>query len=395
MLSIHRWTVVAACAGLGVCIGLAGCRREEAAAPEKTPVPKIPDTAPKGLPLVKPKPVQPPTWVRQPGPVATTPTPESQPGEVGQPTPPPTPKPAEPSPPVAEQEQDASDAPPFFPRGLREVPGWVKAGPIKTSLPGKFDELLDNDTIAIIKPYQTKRVATCTYRGTERADEQTASVLVIQADHPEDAFGIFTVLGTGSFSQVSGTMTRSEVSQGTLTIHVWKERQYIRLVGRSGDKPAPKEACDALIRRMTFLMPDAPLPGLVGAMPEGGAVPDKRWLVRGLSSLSGPGAAELKLPEPSRLARLLRLDKDSQMLIATYRVPRAARPHLVWVVRYDSPQQARDAYNNYHAFLAGATDPWSSSTLLIRPKGRYLLGTWTAEEESLGPVLPKLLSNLE
>jgi hypothetical protein len=82
------------------------------------------------------------------------------------------------------------------------------------------------------------------------------------------------------------------------------------------------------------------------------------------------------------------------MVIAAYRVRGAARPNLVWVVRYDSPDEARKAYDRYQGFLEKATDRQSASTMVLKPSGRYLLGTWTAEEESLGPVLPKLKSNL-
>jgi hypothetical protein len=110
--------------------------------------------------------------------------------------------------------------------------------------------------------------------------------------------------------------------------------------------------------------------------------------------MAGPRAASLKLADAKGIAECLGLNKDTQMVIGAYQVPGAARPHLVWVVRYMTPDDARKACERYQAFLDQAKDPLSESTLLMKPTGQFLLGTWTAEEESIAPVLPKLRSNL-
>ncbi len=372
MFTTDRWAVATAWAALGLCVALSGCQKEEPAEPKRAPVPKIPATPP-------PKDAAP----AAPGPVAA-----SRPAAE----PPLTPTSA-PSPELADEE-DAPDAPRFFPRS-RVVADWVKHEPVRTALPGDLADLLPADTANVISPYQVKQAATCAYRRTVANRQQVMRVLAVLTHQPADAFGIFTVEGTGALSKDSGLMTRTDVSGERTIIHAWKGCHYLRFTGLRAGDPTFMKACQPLIRKITFLMPDAALPALVEAFPQAGRVPGRRWLIRGSGSLAGPGAVDLKIPQGEQVARLLGLNKDSQMAIATYQIQGAARPHLVWVVRYDTPSQARRAHRAYMAWLDEATDRASASTMLLKPRGQYLLGTWTAEEESLGSVLPKLQANLD
>jgi hypothetical protein len=44
----------------------------------------------------------------------------------------------------------------------------------------------------------------------------------------------------------------------------------------------------------------------------------------------------------------------------------------------------------YTRFLADRKDPTAQSTNLLPPHGPYLIGTWTAEEESIQYVMPRI-----
>jgi hypothetical protein len=92
---------------------------------------------------------------------------------------------------------------------------------------------------------------------------------------------------------------------------------------------------------------------------------------------------------------LLQLDKDTPLVIAAYQQPGLAGPNCVWFVRYATPDQARQAYDRYHAAVEQAPlDSSVANTLLAAPQGQFLLGSWTADRESLMHVLPSLRARL-
>ncbi len=387
MFSTHRRAAVVAWLGVGLCVSLAGCRKEPPAEPNKPAVPKIPVRKPEkkreapAIPATKPG----VSKDRTPG--------VSPPAGAIKPTPKPGPPPTSAPRPAGVDAGDAADAPVFFPRS-KAVADWMKDEPIRTALAGASGELLGTKARAVTEPYRVKQVATCTYKRSEKERQQTARVLLVQTHGTEDAYGIFTVQATGTLSKGPGLLTRTDAKGGQVTIHAWKGRCYLQLTSGTSDDSASAQACKALVDKMTFLMPDEPLPELVEALPQAGLIPGQHWLIRDWGSLGGPGVTGLKIPKGQQIAKLLRLSKDCQMVIATYRIEGAARPHLVWVVRYDTPAQARQAHNGYQGYLDEGTDRWSSSTMLYAPNKQYLLGTWTAEEESFGQVLRKLESNL-
>jgi len=343
--------------------------------PEKKPSAQVSET----LPSMRPVPTREPA-ATLPGPLAV---------DIGVRTPTTGPAPASPD------DQDSPDAPPFLPRS-GVVPNWTKHEPIRTALPGELVKVMRPETARVIEPYQVKRAALCAYRfmPPDRSPGQVVRVLVVETHLPEDAYGIFTVERTGEISREPGLWMATDSSGRSLTIHVWKGRHYLQLEAQTPGDASLLEACRALIRKITFQMPDASPPELTEAFPRPGLMPNQQWFIRGWASLAGPGAAGLKFADSKSISDALGLDKDTQMVIGTYKVRGAVRPHVVWVVRYETPEEARKAYDRYQAYLDKATDRESGSTMLLRPTGRYLLGTWTAEEESIEPVLPKLRSNL-
>ncbi len=390
MMTGHRTLALLVVTGIGISAVCLGCRRsEESPQPKETDaVPKIPDTtermtnspavedAPRSVfPRTKPSTLPAPAVVAGhdaplPGADAEPDLPEDARSDI----------------------PDALDAPPFL-KPHRINAEWVKLDSVRTAKPGQLDRLLDSKQVDIVRPYQVKLVATCSYRHMKRL-QQVVRVLTIETHLPEDAYGLFSVLATGSESKDKDLTLRTDSDGNRLSIHTWKERHYVRLVA-SGKEPPKVQDCLGVLREITFMMPDAKRPALVRAMPEEKDLAARFWFLRDLASLSGPGVQAIDVPKSVPLAEVLGLDRDAQMTIGAYRIPDARRPHLLWVVRYDRPEQAKAAHKRYEEYLTTTTDRWSQSTMLYPPFSQHLIGTWTAEEESLAMLMPKLRTALE
>ncbi len=402
MGTVNRWATIIEVVGMCLVISIGGCSREEAREPNKPSVPKIPGGPGDKKPAGTPSGARPPRTTTQPlikTPVSTQPSTLPAPlgisVSVGKPPSPPIVAPTTPgeTPAAPAAAEDAPDASPFLPK-TGVPPQWVKQEAIRSAPGGELDKLLPPDIVKIIEPYQTKRAFTCAYRLATPGRTEVAKVLLIETHQPEDAYGIYSVRGTGTVASDVGAQVATDASGARITMNVWKGRHYLQLECPSAGDPSVLDACKVLMRKIAFQMPDASPPELVEALPRPGLNTDQQWLIRGWNSLAGPKAAGLGLANEKQIGELIGLGKDTQMVIGTYKVKGATRPHVVWVVRYENPDDARKAYDRYQSFIDKASDTRSGSTMLFRPEGRYLLGTWTAEEESIEPVLPKLRSNL-
>lgn len=387
MMTGHRTSALLVVVACVAPMAIVGCRGgEETPQPKDTePVPKIPDTTGTKPPAKKiPKPIfgaTRPSTLPAPAAVAKhdapLPTPATQPTFLKD---------------ARSDIPDAVDTPAYL-KPARINHDWIKFESVRTATSDQLDRIVGNAQLDIIKPYRVKKAASCAYRHMERP-QQVVRVLVMETLIPEDAYGLFSVLATGVESKDKGLTLRIE-SQGTKAVaHTWKERHYVQLTATG---LASAEAKDYLgvLREITFRMPDAKQPALVRALPTDQGLAARFWFIRDLASLAGPGAEAIALPNDVPLARLLGLDSDAEMAIGAYRIPNARRPHLLWAVRYDKPEQAKAIHKRYQEYLDSAADPWSQSTMLYPPFSQYIIGTWTAEEESLSMLLPKLRTSLE
>jgi hypothetical protein len=118
--------------------------------------------------------------------------------------------------------------------------------------------------------------------------------------------------------------------------------------------------------------------------------PGVRWLVRDLASLSVNALGLASSPDLAAVNRLLGLGEGTLMCISAYDVPEGRQPNVVWLVRYPTEKAAANAHERYSTHLARADGPTWASTNLLRPHGRFLIGTWTIEEESLQYMMPRI-----
>ena len=188
---------------------------------------------------------------------------------------------------------------------------------------------------------------------------------------------------------------------GPLEYVIWQEDLFIRVSGEpieTGDvsEDVQGDAVEEIAASILFGKPRPDrtvLPKILDLFPLNNRIPDKAWVVRGLESLGAAGAEEVPLPSEQRrlVGRLLRLGgPDNIMAIVAYRVPDGLRPNYIWAVQYKDPRETNDARSAYTQHIERTPDdPLSRVTLVSMPdpRGNYLVGTWTAEEESLSHVL--------
>ena len=83
------------------------------------------------------------------------------------------------------------------------------------------------------------------------------------------------------------------------------------------------------------------------------------------------------------------------LLAAAYQQPGLAGLNYVWLARYPTPAEAKQAYDRYqHAITRAKPQSALANTLLAAPHGEILAGTWTADRESLMHILPELATRL-
>ncbi|MGB9626635.1 MAG: hypothetical protein ACPMAQ_17405, partial [Phycisphaerae bacterium] len=164
------------------------------------------------------------------------------------------------------------------------------------------------------------------------------------------------------------------------------------MTAAADDDHATLAAAARLLRaRLLFAVPRADPPELLRLLPRDRLLPEREWLVRKGVALQLPGARELPAIDPERLDALLGLDGRAWLAVAAYEVAPAEPPNYVWVARYPDTASAQQAFERYQAELDQPEDEVDHNTMLAGPRGRFIAGTWTADQESVQHLLPRLL----
>lgn len=290
---------------------------------------------------------------------------------------------------VLQDALDDANTPIYLPKS-NVVGNWVKHLAVRVAIPGELDELL-GDQAASLEYFRLKRGASCVYRDEKG---QLAYVELLETYSPQDAFGVLSVYTTSSETLAVGQLTRVDTAMG-YHLHCWKGNYYVHVYSFVTGDPALRRALADLLAKIVFEMPAGSLPAWVLGLPNEARMPGQQWLVRSARSLTLPAAAEVPVADPALIDRLLGLDKDTTLLVTAYAQPGLAGPNYVWVVRYPTANDARQAYRRYARAVEGAA-PTSQlgDTLLLAPHDAMLVGTWTAQRESLMHVLPRIRAAL-
>jgi len=168
----------------------------------------------------------------------------------------------------------------------------------------------------------------------------------------------------------------------------------VHVFGRRVDRDDIAGACRRLLNRITFQMPERDRPAALRRMLEAGPPAEQHWIVRSLRSLIGVAPRAVPVDEPGKIDRLLGLDGRVLLLVVPFRLEGEDVPNCVWLARYPSSQAAQQAYRRYQGYLQSSHDADAYRTLIKAPKGPVLIGTWSAEQESVQMLLPRIYEQL-
>jgi hypothetical protein len=301
--------------------------------------------------------------------------------------------PQEPAPvgrPPAPREPD--NAPVYLPASLPQE-GWVRQEGLRVADAAGLEKLLPASQAVWFDQFRIKSAASCAYVWEGAGYQLLAQVVVFEAHSPDDAYGLMSCQSSSSELLNVGGETR--VEHGVeLHFHCWQGSAYVHVWSSATEERAVLQT-RRLLMHIAGRLPRTDMPALIEAMPRDSAKPGKRWLVRNLSGLRPTIFAHPAGLDLAETSRLLGMGADTLMCIAAYDVPEGRRPNVVWIVQYDGAPAAAESYARYSRRLEEAPpgSPWQSTSVLP-PRGSFLVGTWTAEEESIQYLLPRIIELL-
>ncbi len=290
-----------------------------------------------------------------------------------------------------------------------KIGGWIKTSPVTG---GPADKLKNCPGIPadLLSSFGIEFCATAVYERFGDGHKQRLDVTLIRAQTTDDAYGILTVLCPGEDTGRLGDVCRStEPTQ----LHVVKGNFYVQFRGSIVDRPDTKAVADLpsmdkdielFAGKMIFkLLGRGGPPLTVQVLMAQPQIPVQVFFVRSLSAMGGPAGEKLLdsigLHNPAAMDRLLGLSHgQASLAIAAYKLPNWPEKNVVWLATYSNAKQAQDVYLKY-AKVIGQRSEQSKlhmNTLLKPTDGKYLLGCWTAEPESLdqGRMLQKIYPRL-
>lgn len=284
--------------------------------------------------------------------------------------------------------QDAPNSPACLPKSQADA-GWTKREPIRVFPASNLAGAISQDEAMRLGYFRIRAAAKCAYDIMHSdARSRLTRVLLLDMESAEDAYGWLSCQAPATETFKIGGETRVD-RQGGLHLHCWQGRSYVRVDTADAD-PETTEKVIRLLLNITSQIGREDRPALLEAAPSDSAGLQRKWLVRHLGSLP-PKPFDLAFPlDVLKTSGLLGLDKSTQMCIAQYEVPQGLRSNVVWVVRYPSTKAAYDAHAKYTQFVTEKKDAAAQSTNLLPPHGQFLIGTWTAEEESLQYMMPRI-----
>lgn len=285
--------------------------------------------------------------------------------------------------------QDAPDAPRAIPKS-HELRGWVKSEPVRM-LPIRdlASVVLDSTCRAVLSTFQLERAARCAYQ----RDGTTAVVLFIEAGKPEDAFGVFSIMTAQPGTlQTDGMIRAVEVGEGATVASGWQGRVFARVhcTGGAGKSPIAAE-CESLLTSILFNVPSAEAPWLLRALQNEKDKKAKLWVVRSTAALAAARQPVFGQVDPAVLDARLGLKGDALLAVAAVQQAPGEPSNLVWLAQYRQAAEAQSAWERYQQALVSAAVGLDANTIVAdKPQGPYLAGSWTADQESIQRLLPKL-----
>lgn len=294
---------------------------------------------------------------------------------------------------VAVDDEDAASSPRALPDSAT-IGGWVKTHPVRVATKQVSTVLNQNVDHQIVFTYRIELAATCIYE----TGPTKAEVLYFRGETVFDAFGLFTTLSSQPllYNDADGSMTAIDRRGDRIIMTAWQGYACVH-ISYTGELDDDAYAdCDRLLKRIIFTLPPEDPPWLVRLIPveiRGGS---RVWAVRRFRALAAADHPALRQVYAASIDMEQRLGLGDEVALTVASLPIAdgELPRVIFLVDYPNRAAAEDAYGRYQSAMERLNTELDANTLLAPPKGRFLAGTWTAEQESIEPLLPTMLELL-
>ncbi len=302
----------------------------------------------------------------------------------------------------ADSKDDAA-APRELPQS-RELQPWVKTEPVRVAKAANMAGLIGDDAITgVLQAYRTERVARCKYQAHSYAEEHspaatreaedssetgemhtsTARVLLIEMATAADAFGAFSILNphAGCSVREDGSMQWSRTVDHGAVLSACQGR-VIMIANCSFDDPeVGARDCERLVARTMFSVPAEPTPLLVRAVRELKTQRCGLWMVRSTALLKKLDVPSLSQIAASQMDKRLGLDGHAVLSVVAAAASAGDPPMVIWLAEYEKASEAQATAKRYTQATQPAQNSLDNRTMIGKPRGRFLVGTWTADQK--------------
>ncbi|MCG3137302.1 MAG: hypothetical protein HJJLKODD_01146 [Phycisphaerae bacterium] len=296
---------------------------------------------------------------------------------------------------AADPAKDDPGAPAWLPQP-RDLTGWVRSANLHVYYSGQWEQIRNEPLSEAVSAYNIKSVTTGEWTSVHPNPEGIKlRGYLIEAYHPDDAFGLFTALQSGTVTPSVGTLASFTMTGDSATGICWQGVFTIYLQQSQATPPEMSIHLEKLTASLVQPIPSSDPPSLVAALPAANRLPGQLWLVRKhLNTLPETMQQQVFQGNSRAITQALGLSLDTLMLIAAFNPGEAELPNYVFIVRYPTSEQAAQAEQRLQSWLT--TQPNGSPILIEKPAGRYLVGTFTIEQESIPTMhmLPQIAANL-
>ena len=212
-------------------------------------------------------------------------------------------------------------------------------------------------------------------------EDSGIEVSIYDMGEPRNAFGIYSIFryAGAEYAQIG-----NEALVTPATLDFWKGRYYCKLFAFG-----PSEATEAVMLSLGR--------SVAGRIPEAGSAPDLLGLLPGEAMTAGSEKYFRRHLALNNIRyvdseNVLGLDQATEGVTAEYRTEKGE--YVGYIVKYDGPEAASEAFRDYSAFLATKAEEASRNgvkvfiledgeTEAVAMAGSHIVGVWGADTPGL------------
>ncbi len=279
----------------------------------------------------------------------------------------------------------------------KKVAEWIKTVPVTGGGADKLKSLIP-ELADILAPYAIENISMTQYERIYKGDTEKVRCWLIRAENSDDAYGMFSVSCKGVDSSQIGDAMRTDGTSGIFSV----KGVYFGIFRAEGkNKEHLKKGFERLAAKIMFEIASQGNPPMLVQLLTTEDMPDATVLfMRNLISMNGPAGKDIVkaigLDDIEAMNKLLELGKTVDFAVASYENENWPGIDVLWIAKYPTAKQAMRVYVKYRKILRNASpdSKLHENTLLKAPRGRFLLGCWTMETESLGHLIGRVYEHL-